>query len=339
MKLLRRLVPVFLLAGVIVAGPANAGVIRADKSDDAHLFLAGSNAYDSVGSILGSSPLYSSSFGASAVMIDSNWALTAAHVVAGATDLSFSLGGATYGAAEWFAHDKWDGDLSKGYDIGLIRFDSAIAGVPAMLYNGQSEFGALATMVGYGMTGTGLTGATTFDGKKRAGENVIDAFLRTPGRDSRVLLTDFDNPGDSSDSSWGDSAPVGLEYLIAPGDSGGGLFIDDANGTFLAGIHSFGWGILDGNPDSDYGDASGHTRVSAFTGWIDSILNPSSGGGGGDKKNKPGTGRGKNSTLVTRAGFGENVSDQLRVIPEPTTLGLYSLSLAGLAYSRRRRAK
>jgi len=54
-----------------------------------------------------------------------------------------------------------------------------------------------------------------------------------------------------------------LEFLIASGDSGGGLFIDNK----LAGINSCVMAV-DKKPDSTYNDESGHTRVSKFLGWI-----------------------------------------------------------------------
>ena len=79
------------------------------------------------------------------------------------------------------------------------------------------------------------------------GDDYIDALLNTRGK-SRVLLSDFDNPNNASDSSWGSSTPLPLEYLIAGGDSGGGLFINVDGIDLLAGVHSFGWGLIDGNP-------------------------------------------------------------------------------------------
>jgi secreted trypsin-like serine protease len=55
-----------------------------------------------------------------------------------------------------------------------------------------------------------------------------------------------------------------LEFLIASGDSGGGLFIDNK----LAGIHSCVM-TVGKNPQSKYGEESGHTRISNFIEWIE----------------------------------------------------------------------
>ena len=54
-----------------------------------------------------------------------------------------------------------------------------------------------------------------------------------------------------------------MEFLIASGDSGGGLFIDNK----LAGINSCVMAV-DRSPQSKYNEESGHTRVSKFLGWI-----------------------------------------------------------------------
>jgi secreted trypsin-like serine protease len=55
-----------------------------------------------------------------------------------------------------------------------------------------------------------------------------------------------------------------LEFLIASGDSGGGLFLDGK----LAGINSF-VSAEDGKTNSSYGDESGHTRISLYREWIE----------------------------------------------------------------------
>lgn len=322
------------LAGALgLATAANAGVIRHDGDPAAYVGLGGSAAYAAVGQIFGAAPTFN--FAASATIIAPNWALTAGHVVDQATALTFNVGGGSFSAAEWIAHPKWNGDLGKGYDIGLIRFandfvvDNGLT--PANLYAGTGEIGQTGTAVGFGRSGTGLTGWTSDTPLiKRAGDNVIDMQLLTPGKDNRVLLTDFDNPLNAADSSYGDSAPLGLEYMIAPGDSGGGLFIENA-GIWLAGVNSFGWGRLDGNPDSDYGDVGGFTRVSSFVDWITEVITGVSSGGGGGGNGGPPPGRGKNKTFATLLLF-----DPVEV-PEPATVTLFGVGLAAAFWTRRRR--
>lgn len=325
----------FVLGAAIAAFPASAGVIlHSPYGDDAdYLALGADPAYDSVGQVFGATSSYD--FRASGVLIstgEDSWVLTAGHVTAGATALSIQLGGVTYDADAWFSHSKWNGDLARGYDIGLMHLKTGIAGItPAEFYNtGVSEIGQIGTFVGYGTTGTGETG---WDGSlplvKRAGENVVDMFLNTGGKpgSSRVLLADFDNPLKDSDSSWGSSDPLDLEYLIAPGDSGGGLFI----GGLLAGIHSFGWGRLDGDPNSDYGDASGHTRVSMFIDWIMEAIGMS---GGSTEESSGGGGKGGNKGKKPNGMMAHPYIE----VPEPGTMTLLAVGFASIGFARRRRA-
>ena len=328
-----------VMSVLLAASAAGAMVIRDDRSDTDYLNL-GSN-YSSVGHI----SLHSSDgndYLASGTLIDSHWVLTAGHVVDGATSLWWNpdpQGQAFQGyqASQWYAFPKWNGNVSSGYDLGLMYFTTdlaAQAGIdPSLLYTGSNEVGQVGTMVGYGTTGTGLTGYTTYDYQKRGGQNMIDAVLNTPGKDNRVLLSDFDNPHNAADSSWGSSSPLDLEALISPGDSGGGLFLDIGGINYLAGVNSFGWGILDGDPNSDYGDAAGFTRVSSFVDWIMSYVNGSGGstsGGGGGKNGGGGGG--------THGGGHSKNSFRVAVqVPEPGTLGMFGLGLAGLVLMGRRR--
>ena len=252
----------------VLSGPGVGGVIRDDGSDADHLALAAN--YPSVGRVNFSTS--ESQFIASGTLIADQWVLTAAHVVDEAEEMTFVVGGQTYMGDKWIPHPLWDGDLPAGYDIALIKLAEPVTDVePARRYRGRRELGAEMTMVGYGLTGDGLTGYTTFDGQKRAGNNVIDAVEGRSRRQYRLMLCDFDNPSDPADSVFGSAEPVDMEYLIAPGDSGGGAFIEGRHGPLLAGVNSL-IGAIDGLIDCDYGDISGHTRVSSFNRWIDGVM-------------------------------------------------------------------
>jgi hypothetical protein len=314
----------------MATGTAFAGTIRDDRSDQLYLDLASASAaYASVGQFLGTGADAggSYSFAASGVLIANNWVLTAGHVSESSTSsLTFKIGGQSFASDQFFAHSNWNGNLGMGYDIGLAHFSDDLilqTGLAAAeLYTGSNEVGHIATAVGFGTTGTGLTGWQSGSLVKRAGNNVIDALLSTPGKGNRVLLTDFDNPNNPFDNNFGSSSPLDLEYMTAPGDSGGGLFINVGGVDLLAGVTSFGWGRLDGDPDSDYGDVGGYTRVSSFVKWINSFIGGDSGNGGSGKGNGGGKGGGKPNLLIT-------------AVPEPTSLGLLGVSL--LMIMRRRR--
>ena len=125
-------------------------------------------------------------------------------------------------------------------------------------------------MVGFGKTGTGEYGDINCDGVKRAAQNLI-----TEIDNKRLLLADFQNSVPTGPVSLDFDRALPLGGLIAPGDSGGGLFITTPTGTYLAGVNSFVGSDL-GAVRSTYGNFSGHTRVSAFRDWIEANIHSDS---------------------------------------------------------------
>ena len=184
-----------------------------------------------------------------------------------------------------------------------------------MRYTGLEEFGAVGTMIGYGLTGTGRTGATTLDGRKRGTQNVVDTYSGTAADTVRILLVDSGNPANRRDSLYGLAAPLDLEGLIAPGDSGGGLFIGDGAEAGLVGVASYIRGF-DGRNDSDYSDTAAFTRISAFNSWIDETI-----------QSHPG---------LTGTGDPLSPDGAAANTPEPASLTLLAFGLGALAARRRR---
>ena len=188
------------------------------------------------------------------------------------------------------------------------------------LYTGSGELNQADTVVGFGKTGTGNSGDTKCDGLKRGAQNVISQI-----ENKRLLVADFDNPLPAGAVPLGYSHALPLEGLIAPGDSGGGLFITTATGTYLAGINSF-VGSDFGLPRSVYGNFSGHTRVSAFSDWIEARI------------------RGEDPVLADIAGRRQDTTSQRMTVypaPEPGSLALLAAAAVMLGISRcllRRRA-
>jgi hypothetical protein len=267
--------PRYLLVLALVATSARASTTRHDRRD--FDYTSSSVLFTSVGRFDGSGTTKDThqpiNYIASGTLIAPDWVVTAGHVVDIADSLTFTINNAPVAADAWLAHPQWTGDLTTGYDIGLVHLSTAVDGVtPANLYKGGLELGKIGTYVGYGKTGTGLTGATTFDGQKRAAQNMVDAWFNNV---PRILMSDFDNPNPYSfDNMVGSKTPLYLEGLIAPGDSGGGLFITGDDGKrYLAGVNSFvGASIFDLKADSDYGDFSGATRVTWFVPWISNTM-------------------------------------------------------------------
>ena len=193
-------------------------------------------------------------FYGSAVMIRPHWVLTAAHVlldVGQPTILGDELDPVEYPLSHTISHPLFDDGKNGYYDIALCysEKDLGLDFYPA-LYTDHDELGKDATVAGFGFQGTFNTGMVEQDGKRRAGSNKISSLERS------VLVCD--------PSMYQKTV---LEFLITPGDSGGGLFI----GNKLAGIHSFLM-AKDGKPNGTYTDESAHTRVSLYVDWVESQI-------------------------------------------------------------------
>ena len=184
---------------------------------------------------------------ASAVVINRRWVITAAHVVNKATNVRIYIKDKNHSMKNVIVHENFKKEEMGKFDIAICESESDMElDFYPELYEGNREVGSVASICGYGSTGTFSTGAYRSDGRKRAGSNVVDRV------ENQVLVCSAEG-----------SRKTSMEFLIASGDSGGGMFI---NGK-LAGINSFVT-AADGTTNSDYGDECCHTRISIFAKWI-----------------------------------------------------------------------
>lgn len=273
----RRATWIAAVAVAAVLSPAaslSAGTIRHDTAGSLYTGLADNSAYAPVGKFTWNET--AGAFLSSATLISPRYILIAAHCIddSSVTNMVFNLAGTNYTGIARVVHPNFTGTLSTGWDIGLVKLSTAVTSItPAARFLGSDELGKTITMVGYGNTGNGLTGYTSnTSGIKRAGTNTVDAYAGASS--GRILEADFDDPGNADGkNARGSSTPTDLEYSIAPGDSGGGAFINVNANAYLAGVNSYISALSPPNGDSSanasYSDLMGLTRVSSHNAWID----------------------------------------------------------------------
>ena len=231
----------------------------------------------------------------SAVLLSSGiFLLTAAHVtddlaVADA-EVEFAINGSTFTRTVMSVERypfTFINSLGVWHDLALITLTQAapVAAERYDLYSGESETGAVATLVGYGrLQGSNGVVLSESNHTRRWGENTVDTvgtglppfWLR--GSLSAQLFYDYDDGTTAHDAlgQWLGTPDLGLgsrEAMITAGDSGGGLFIEENGRYRLAGVNSFvtrsGQADTTADADGSVGDIGAATRVSSYTEWIE----------------------------------------------------------------------
>jgi len=235
---------IFYLTNIV-----NAGTIDPQIPDSKYIEYGSQFKY--IGQITGlthnDEPYY-----ASGVAYQDTIVITAAHVLSATKNQTFIINKQNIPIENFIIHHQYNSENFGYYDIGIIKLKESINldWYPS-LYDTKDETNRICSLAGFGMTGTFETGANKSDKYKRAGSNIIDGIDRgmlicTPS--IKIKKTE-------------------LEFMIAPGDSGGGLFI----GNKLAGIHSCIM-AMGHKAKSDYKTESGHTRISDHIEWINNTI-------------------------------------------------------------------
>jgi hypothetical protein len=237
-------------------------------------------------------------YGSGVLLTDRYHVITAAHVVcyAGTNQLvtnnvyvTFNLatGNVTIKAKMVTVNPNYTGNGMYTPDMAIITLSQvAPTGVTGYdIYTGSenSIIGQVFEFYGYGLSGTGNTGATLAYGTKREGENKYEATANEiyAAWTSNVLVYDFDDGLAANDAlgvllGINDLGLGNLEANSAEGDSGGPCFI---NGKLVAIVTAGVTTSADVNSttDSSFGELSFDTCVSTYANWINAVT--SSGGG------------------------------------------------------------
>ncbi len=303
--------------------------------------LGGAGAFDGVAKLLYTAASDGGGYVCSgSLLAGGQYVLTAAHC---ADDFSFmtvdfKFGTVTANVTQAILHPGWAGfsnSVGNGSDIAILKLDQKITGIQGFNLSATNDVGREMLLAGYGLVGTGSTGALDFDRpnadlwRPHFGYNTADTtdkvlsdtvFGAGSGSNQfgETYVFDFDNGGslrnalqriaDNYGGSWSSDSGLGeSEALIAGGDSGGGDFVWNGSEWLVSGVHSYGWGLCGGlgialcdsvpGTNSSFGDLSGSTAVFSHVDWINSVT----------------------------------------AVPEPQTYALWLAGLAGLVSAVRRR--
>jgi secreted trypsin-like serine protease len=206
-----------------------------------------------------------------ATLIAPRWAITAGHCIDDTPlrstldqgrSYALQVAGSSYTVDQLVVHPEYrNGSLLQGVDLALLRLDHPVADVvPVALQRIADEVQHVATLVGWGSTGTGTSGRQRNDGKFRRAENRVDVA-------GEWLEIHFDDP------RLPDSPALALEGVPGLGDSGGPALLDQEGALTLIGI-AVGEVAREGGDQRQglYGATGVYERISLHAAWIDSVI-------------------------------------------------------------------
>ena len=193
------------------------------------------NGHPSVGRII--RQVGSSAASCTGTLIGKHTVLTAGHCVQPGGNHTFYIGGGSYKSNQVARHYQYSTTSSGGanYDIALIKLSSDPPVTPSMVASKAPFKGQALTLIGYGITQTGLSDS----GVKRIGYNKVD----------QITATQFTYSGASGSTS-----------NVCSGDSGGPAFTTVDGQEVHQGIHSMA--------SRPCGSRGINARTDVFYAWI-----------------------------------------------------------------------
>ena len=253
-------------------------VLPSDSPANRLDLLGAASPFNSVGALAINSGGFN--YRGSGTAISPNWVLTAGHNLdlndngqpdAG-LNINFNLPGfGVFAASGFYTAPGFTGfgNPSIQRDMGLLYLATPLpAGVFYPSLQGSLQNGSQVTLAGFGRSGFGDYGYTTFASlaDRRTGQNVIDSFQLDDqgGGFPAIFRYDFDSPVNTG--LPGGSLGNNLETLIGPGDSGGPLLLDNGAGYSLVGVNTFieGYG-------GRFGDIGGGIVLEPYLNWINQV--------------------------------------------------------------------
>ena len=228
-----------LLLVLASASSSEAIVIRHDRDDADYLARAGDY------------PMVCRAGGGMGTLVAPDWLLTAAHVAESVGKGTVRCDDREVAVAELFLHPDYAGEAHR--DIALLRLEAPFEGLPtARLYREKDELGKRIQFVGDGYSGTGKSGPTERQRRRRVADNTVAAVR--PG----WIVFDFDAP------------PAGdpLEGISGPGDSGGPALLTIDGVHHVLGVSAYN----EGDELCRYGTREHYARVSDELEWLEGVI-------------------------------------------------------------------